>query len=82
MENHLRPIGKWHGSHKREWERRERSIPVVVDISIDREFVSITWCSMDPDRAAGSMPALSVSRGVRGFPTEIRTTYDTVMSLH
>ena len=36
-----------------------------------------------PDRAAGSMPALSVSRGVRGFPTEIRTSlrYSDVITL-
>lgn len=36
-----------------------------------------------PNGAAGSMPALSVNRGVRGFPTEIRTTlrYSDVISL-
>ena len=36
-----------------------------------------------PDRAAGSMPALSVSRGVCGFPTEIRTSlrYSDVITL-
>ena len=38
---------------------------------------------MDSNRASGSMPALSVNRGVRGFPTEIRTTlrYSDVVTL-